>query len=683
MSEPLAPGFDPVSYEEWLEKATGGDPSGEAVTRLGDGVEAKWLYTSADALAPDPAGLPSREPFVRGIRAGRPWQVRQENGDPERSRANAEILEDLLGGATEVTVLFDRAARIAAAPEDPAFRSGRGDSGIALSTMSDLSEVLDGVLLDVARVALDAGSAFLPAASFLAAIWEQRGIEPEAALGSFRADPLGTLAGEGQLPYSAEEGLAYAARLALESARTYPAVRALGVDTSPYVRAGATPAWELAIALSTALEHLRAGDAEGLEPAAVARTLEFTLQAGSDQFLEMAKFRAIRRLWFRVLEECGVEPESRHSATYARTSGRMLTWVDPWVNMLRTTAATFAAGAAGADGVSVTPFDRPLGRPGDLGRRIARNTQTIVQDEASVGRTADPLAGSWYGESLTGQLANAAWERFQEIEGAGGMVEVIRSGAIQATLIDQADRFEEELLHREKVMTAVNEFPILGDDRTGTESFDTGPLARLEAERLAEADPVDCSALAGEDLDRLFDRAIGLARAGARIDEMIYALDGSEEEVDAVTPRPDAAPFEQLRKVAADHEAKTGQTLQMFLACPGPIASHVAQANWAKSFFESGGITTVPSGAVPGNEELAEAFSKGGFEVAAVCAGKDIEPDQVADLVSRLRRAGATFVYLVRPAPGVEEAAGADDVVRDGVDMQVTLAGALGRLGVT
>ncbi len=350
MNEPLAPGFDPVGYEEWREKATGGDDSVETVTPLGDGIEAKWLYTSTDALAPDPAGLPLRDPFVRGVRAGRAWQVRQENGNPERARANSEILEDLLGGVTELTVLFDRAARTSSAPEDPAFLAGRGEGGIAISTLSDLSEVLDGVLLDVARVALDAGSAFLPAAAFLAGIWEEREIEPELALGSFRADPLGTLAGEGQLPYSAEEGLAYAARLALDSARIYPAVRALGVDTSPYVQGGATPAWELAIALASALEHLRAGDAEGLEPRAVARTLEFTLSVGSDQFLEMAKFRAIRRLWSRVLEECGVEPELRHSATYARTSGRMLTWVDPWVNMLRTTTATFAAGAAGAGG---------------------------------------------------------------------------------------------------------------------------------------------------------------------------------------------------------------------------------------------------------------------------------------------------------------------------------------------
>ena len=262
------------------------------------------------------------------------------------------------------------------------------------------------------------------------------------------------------------------------------------------------------------------------------------------------------------------------------------------------------------------------------------------------------------------------------------MVAALRSGAIQATLIDQADRFEDELLHRERVMTAVNEFPILDDDRTDTEPFDRQPLARLEAERLTETDPVDCSALAGEDLDRLFERAVALARAGARIDEMIYALDGEPEQADPITPRPDAAPFEQLRKVANDHEAKTGKPLRIFLACPGSIASHVSQANWAKSFFESGGITTVPSGALPGNAELADAFAEGGFEIAAVCAGKETEPDQVADLVARLRKAGASFVYLVRPAPGVEEVAGADDVVRDGVDMQITLAGALGRLGV-
>ena len=682
MTESLASDFEPVTYEQWVEKATGGEAGVETVTRLEDGIEAKWLYTSADALAPDPAGLPREFPFVRGNRAGRPWQVRQECARPDRPKANAEILEDLMGGATEVMVAFDRAARAGAAPGEPEFAAGRGQAGIAISTLDDLSQVLEGVFLDIARVALDSGASFIPASALLAALWKENGIAPEDALGSFRADPLGAIAREGVVPWSPEEGLELAAALAVETGREYPQVRSLGVDTTPYADAGATAAWELAIAIATGLEHLKACSAVGLDPGATASRIEFTLSIGPDQFLEMAKFRAIRRVWARVLEECGVEPDRRSSVTYGKTSGRMMTWIDPWVNMLRVTTATFAAGAGGADGITVTPFDRPIGEPGPLGRRIARNTQTVVQDEAFIGRIADPLAGSWYGESLTDQLAEAAWERFREIERGGGQAEALRSGAIAATMADLADRREEDILHRRQVMTGVNEFPLLGEDGTEPEVFDATSLARLDSERLTERPQVDCSSLAGEDFDGIFGRAVSLAIAGARIDEMVYAIDGAPEELEALRLRPDAAPFEVLRKTALDHTAKTGETPRMYLACMGPIAAHVQIANWAKSFFECGGIETVQSGALAGNDEQVAAFEAGGFEVAAVCVGRDSESAEVADLVAKLRQAGASWIYLAGADAETAEAAGADEVVRNGVDMMVTLAGALGKLGV-
>jgi methylmalonyl-CoA mutase len=682
MTESLASDFEPVTYEQWVEKATGGEASVETVTRLEDGIEAKWLYTSEDALAPDPAGLPREFPFVRGNRAGRPWQVRQECARPDRPKANSEILEDLMGGATEVTVAFDLAGRTGASPGEPEFTAGRGQGGVAISTLDDLSQVLEGVFLDIARVALDAGASFLPASALLAALWKENGIAPGDALGSFRADPLGAIAREGTAPWSPEEGLALAAALAVETGREYPNVRSLGVDTTPYADAGATAAWELAIAIATGAEHLRACSEAGLDPGTAASQIEFTLSIGPDQFLEMSKFRAIRRLWSRVLEECGVEPDRRSSATYGKTSGRMTTWIDPWVNMLRVTTATFAAGAGGADGITVTPFDRPIGEPGPLGRRIARNTQTVVQDEAFIGRIADPLAGSWYGESLTDQLAEAAWERFREIERGGGQVEALKSGAIAATVADLADRREEDLLHRRQIMTGVNEFPLLGNDGTEPEVFDTAKLARLDADRLTERPPVDCSSLAGEDLEGILERAVSVTTAGARIDEMTYAIDGSPEDLEALTPRPDAAPFEVLRKTALDHTAKNGETPRMFLACMGPIASHVQVANWAKNFFECGGIETIQSGALAGNAEQVEAFKAGGFTVAAVCVGRDSESSEVADLVAKLREAGASWIYLAGADADTAEAAGADEVVGNGVDMMVTLAGALGKLGV-
>ena len=682
MAEPLADGFPEISFDEWREKATGDDPSVEVVTELEDGVEAKWLYTREDELAPDPAGLPREKPFVRGTRAGRHWQVRQTSDHPERTAANREILEDLMGGVTEVTVRFDEAARRGFDPSSPEFIAERGIDGTAISTLDDLSEVLQGVFLDVAGIALDAGASFLPAAGLLAGLWQENGIGPDQALGSFRADPIGTLARDGSLPFSPEEGLALAAGLAVGTSREYDNVRSLGVDTSIYAEGGATAAWELAIALSTGLEHLRATETAGLGPGETAAQIEFTLDVGPDQFLEMAKFRAIRRLWSRVLEECGVAEGRRFSATYAHTSHRMMTWIDPWVNMIRVTTAGFAAGAAGADGLTITPFDQPLGHPGYLGRRIARNTQTILQDEASLGRLADPLAGSWYGESLTDQLARAAWERFQAIEAEGGMLAALASGMISGVLAEAADHREEEMLHREKVMTGVNEFPILAEDGVERVRIDRKDLAARDSRRLADKPGVDCSSLTETDPDQVLDRAVSLAVAGARIDEIQDALATEETDFDALKLRPDAAPFQRLRLAADAFVKQHGENPKMYLACMGPISSHVAQANWAKSFFESGGIETVPSGPLPGNDELAEKFKEGGFKVAAVCAGKDAEPEQVKDLVEKLRQAGAVWVYMVNSSPELNSVAGADEVVKDGVDMLEVLGGALGMVGV-
>jgi methylmalonyl-CoA mutase len=625
MTESLADGFDAVSFEQWSEAATKGDENVAMMSLLENGVEAKWLYTPDDELGPDPSGLPGQAPFTRGTRAGRHWQIRQVQTHPDRVKANKEILEDLNGGVTEITLLL-------------------GKDGISISTLDHLSEVLDGVYLDLAGVALEAGAAAPAAAGLLAALWRENGIAPDQALGSFRYDPLGTLARTGELPTSPEEALSVAGNLAAETARDWKHVRALGVDTAIYVEAGATAAWELGIAIATGVEYLRAATTAGLEPAEAAARIEFSLAVGPDQFLEMAKFRAIRRLWARVLEESGVAEEARHSATYGKTSARMISAVDPWVNMLRVTTAAFAAGTGGADGVTVTPFDRMIGQPGDLGRRIARNTQIILQDESSLGRIADPLAGSWYGEELTDELAQAGWARFREIEREGGALAALRSGLIATTLAGLADEREDDLKHRRRVMTGVNEFPWLGDDGTSPEKVDRSSVEVLEPD-----------------------------------------VTGETFSLPALNPRHDSTPFETMRNAARDHEEAGGDRPQIYLACMGSIASHVNYANWAKSFFEVAGVETVPSGALDGNEDQARTFKDGGFELAAVCAGRNQTPGDVADLVGKLREAGAEYIYMVNSTPELNDAAidaGADELVRNGANLIEVLTATLGRLGV-
>jgi methylmalonyl-CoA mutase len=680
-------GFATVSLDEWAEAASKGGHDGELSTVLEDGIGAKWLYTGEDELAPDPAGLPNEAPFVRGTRAGRHWQIRQVHGHPDRKIANREILEDLNGGVTEVTLAFDRAARVALRPGTPEFDESRGQDGISISNLDDLSVVLEGVYLDMAGVAIDAGASTLPAAALLAAQWRENGIGPDQAIGSFRADPLGVLAREGSLPFSPEEGLARAANLALESSRTFSKVRALGVDTNVYAAAGAGTAWELAIAIATGVEHLRAGIAAGLTPEAAAAQIEFNLAVGADQFLEMAKFRAIRRLWARVLEECGVPAAGRHSATYATTSARMITAVDPWVNMLRVTTAAFAAGTGGADGVTVTPFDRRIGESGELGRRMARNTQIVLQDESSLGRIADPAAGSWYVEVLTDEVARAAWKRFTGIESEGGALAALRSGLIANALADLADQRQDELIHRARVMTGINEFPLLGDDGTTPETFDREALGRIDSARLAERPDVNgLEALTGIEPDKRLEKATALASSGARIDEIAAALNaatvGGPATVTPLRPRPDAEPFEHLRDAARDYENAGNDRPQIYLACMGTVAQHVALANWAKSFFEVSGIETVPSGALEGNDDQASTFKAGGFEVAAVCASKRESAEDVAELVTKLRAAGAEYVYMINSTPELNEAANADELLKNGVNMLTVLTAALNRLGV-
>jgi methylmalonyl-CoA mutase len=676
MNDPLADGFDPVSLEEWREKASGGDPDLKLVTELEDGIEAKWLYTREDELAPDPAGLPGKAPFVRGTRAGRHWQIRQEQTHPDPAVANRQILEDLNGGVTEITLRFDTA----------------GD-GILIHNLDELSLALDGVYLDLAPVALDAGHDSLAAAALLVAHWRETGVAPESALGSLRIDPLGALTRSGSAAHSPENAIRQAAAVASEVHRDFPRVRALAVDTGAHVEAGATAAWELAIALSTGLEYLRAAADAGLSPADAAGQIEFTLAVGPDQFLETSKFRAIRRLWARVLEESGAPAERRHSPTYARTSGRMITWVDPWVNMLRVTTAAFAAGTGGADGVSVTPFDSEIGQPGGIGRRIARNTQIVLQDESSLGRIADPAAGSWYVENLTDEVARAAWKRFQQIESEGGALAALRSGLIAGVLTEAADRREQQMIHRERVMTGVNEFPLLGEDGTEPIEVDREGLARTDAARHGERpeitglEDIEPGALADAPAGELLKRAAALASAGATVDEISAALsDGGGDSGPAIAglqPRPDAAPFERLRAATDEHEAAGNQRPQIYLACMGPIAAHVNFANWAKSFFEVAGIETVPSGALENNSAQAESFRSGGFSVAAVCASRKEEPAEVADLVDELRGAGATYVYMVNSTPEINEASGADEVVKNGVDMEAVLTAALEREGVS
>lgn len=698
MTEPLAAEFPPVPDDEWRAaalKAAKADADAPTSSRTEDGIEVDWLYTREDALAPDPGGVPGRAPFVRGTNAGTgedeaAWEIRQAQAHPDRAAANAAILEDLEGGATAIELRPDRAARGGFAPGTDGFAATRGVDGTMISTLDDLDAVLEGVHLDLAPIAISGGAQAVPAGALLLALLRRRGVADAEARGSLRIDPLGTLAAEGALPEDPAGAVGTAGRVARQVADAFPHVRALAVDTRAHVSAGATPVRELAAAVVTGVAYLRAAEEAGLEPARAASQIEFTLTVGTDQFAEIAKLRAFRRLWARVLELSGVPEEARRSPLLARTSDRMLAGIDPWSNMLRAATAGFAAAVGGAEGLTVAPFDTVVAdavgaaAPGGLGRRIARNTQLVLQEESGLRRVADPAGGSWYVESLTDALARAAWDRIAEIEGAGGAVAVLVDGGWAAELAAEADRRRGELARRQREMTGVNVFPLLADDGVHPEPVDRDALVRAEAERLGALVAGDVPP--APEPDRLLGALIEAADAGARIDELAV-LAGPGPVTDLGTTglptRRDAEPFEQLRAAAAGASADPAVTAdgpRVFLAGLGPLAAHAAQATWAVNFFGVGGLATVQSDPIEDPATAGELLRADGAVLAAVAGGRKAEDEALRTAISSLRDAGAKTVYLVGGDDAKARELGADRGVQQGVDLLDVLTDALATL---
>ncbi|MEV8556470.1 methylmalonyl-CoA mutase family protein [Streptomyces sp. NPDC051917] len=517
----LAAEFPDATHEQWQRlvegvlRKSGKEVSGAAAedalsTTLEDGLRTRPLYTARDT-APDP-GLPGFAPYVRGSRpegniAGG-WDVRQRH----TALAENAVLADLENGGTSLWLVL-------------------GEGGIPVD---GLGRALEGVYLDLAPVVLDAGRDTGQAAEALLRLYADKAVAAEAVRGNLGGDPLGYEARTGTpldfAPYAA---------LAARCAEQYPGLRALTVDALAYHEAGGSASQELGASLATGVAYLRELTEAGLSVEQAASQLEFRYAATADQFLTIAKLRAARRLWARVAEVCGA-PGAQ--VQHVVTSPVMMARRDPWVNMLRTTVATLAAGVGGADSVTVLPFDHALGLPDAFARRIARNTSTILIEESHLARVIDPAGGSWYVERLTGELAEAAWEFFRTIERDGGQAAVLRSGRLRTDLATTWAERSKKLAKRREPITGVSEFPLLAEKPVEREPAPEPPSGGLPRVRRDEA-------------------------------------------------------YEELRARSDAHLAATGARPRIFLATLGSAAAYTARATFAANLFQAGGIEPVTEGA--------------------------------------------------------------------------------------
>ena len=665
-AEPTFAGdFPPATEEQWLalvEKVLKGAPLSKLESRTPGGLLFRPLYTRDDALdGGDVAGLPGAAPFTRGGSASaRPdgaWGVRTLITAPDPADANKTALRELERGTTELTVRYDAAFRAGFTPHDAEFAQLGGVDGTLVGSTADLESVLEGVFLDLAPVHLEAGAQFARAAEQLMAVWESHDLDPTTVSGGFGADPLGVLAASGRLPQGIEPALVELSSLAARASRTHPSVRTVSVDTTPYVESGASEVQELAIMLSTGAAYLRALATVGLDADGACAQIEVTLGADADVFLGIAKLRAARRLWSSMTAACGASPAASAPVLHVRTAERMLTTRDPWVNMLRVTAATFAAGVGGADSVTALAFDAELGEPVELGRRMARNTQLLLQEESNVGRVVDPIGGSWYVESLTDDIATAAWAMFQEFEAAGGLPAILVDGSLAARITEVRDERLRRVATRREPITGVSEFPDIGES----------PLDRTEP-----------------DLRTLRSRATAQAGPAAA-----KPSGDVPTEIEALPRVRWAQQFERLRDGSDAYLAATGSRPKVFLVNLGPVATHTARATFAKNFFEAGGIQAVTSerGATVGFDDPADAVADvfaDGAHLVCICSSDALYAERAEAMASALVAAGVTNVYLAGN-PGerreAELAAGVTEFVHVGVDVLDVLQRAHDHIG--
>lgn len=636
---------DLEAWRATVERDLRGAPFDERlVTRLYEGIDVQPLY-AGEARDPGPVGGPD---YRRGVSTSERWQVRQRVDVAAPEDARAAIADDLEHGVDAIQILFDRATRLGTDGDD------MGDDGLSVASGYELARVLGEVDLASTTLHLDAGARGPEALALLLAVAARSRVDARQLTGFLAHDPLTAALRDGRLPGSFDDAWDDAAALAAWTEAHAPAVRPLQIGATVVHEAGGHAVHEIAFALASTAELLRRLDARGVSAPAVARRCAAEVAISPDLFLEIAKLRALRHTWSRLMDACGVSTDDRALHIHAVTSRRALAAVDPWTNMLRVSTQAFAAVAGGATSIATRPFDALAGVPSALGRRIARNSQLILRDESLLGSVHDPAGGSWYVETLTDELAKRAWALFQDIERRGGLQACVLDGGLQRWVGDVREARRRDVASRRLPVTGVsayalpNETPLDNPPRRPA-GFAERRAASLAAEGRGPDVAAKLAALsAASDPASRLAAVIEAVAAGATLTALARTEARTPRKVEPLPATRDAEPFETVRaRVEASGHAGAVSVIAL-----GSLAEINARTAWALTALGAGGFEAPEWSPT---DDLDAAFS--GFVprgIALVCIPDTRMGTDLLPALRRARAAGAATVVVAghpRKAP--------------------------------
>jgi len=707
--KPLLSEFSPAAPEQWkaaAEKILKGVPfEKKMITRTYEGIDLHPIY-AADGSNPAASdrNFPGVPPFRRGTSASgytiRPWLVAQEITYSDAAEANAALRSDIERGQTSVYLPLDLATRLGTDP-DAAGSTSAGFGGLPITSLSDVQTALSGIDIAKIPVHIEADLGLPAVLAMCAAMAERSGVSTDRLQGAIATDPLGLLLANGSLPFGLATAFDRMHLTASWAAEHTPELRSIAVRSRVFHDAGADSVLELACAVASGVEYVRAMIQRGMAVDAAARQVWFSLSSGTRFFMEVAKFRAARILWATAVNAFGGSELAQTMVLHVRTSAYAVTAVDPYVNMLRTTTEALAGGVGGCNSMHVGCFDEAIRPPDEFSRRIARNTQIVLQSEAHIPRVMDPAGGSWYVEALTDEVAQKSWQVFQEIESSGGMGPAILNGEIQKRIEEVGARRAEGVARRRDPIVGVTVYANPGEEplemRDGTLAKTPAQLADDVRAFRSRRDSAGCAAAlsriparAGEGPGGLMSALIDAARREATVGELIRAIPSTSRtapvNVTPLIPTRLASEFEALRYAMVAYAHQAGGPVRVFLATMGPIAQHKPRADFAAGFFAVAGCEVITPAGFATPEEAAGAACSSGAGIVVLCSTDDTYPALVPAFCAAVRgeRTDLTIVLAGYPQEHVESfrSAGVDEFIHIRSDALETLRSLLAKRGV-
>ena len=657
------------TLDQWSAAASKEVKGKDLTWETPEGIAVKPLYTQEDVEGIDP-GLPGFAPFTRGVRAsmyaGRPWTVRQYAGFSTAEESNAFYRRNLAAGQKGLSVAFDLATHRGYDSDHPRVVGDVGKAGVAIDTIEDMKILFDGIPLDQMSVSMTMNGAVIPVLAFFIVAGEEQGVPQEKLEGTIQNDILKEFMVRNTYIYPPEPSMRIISDIFAYTSAKMPKFNSISISGYHMQEAGATQVQELAFTIADGMEYVKYGVASGLDIDKFAGRLSFFFAIGMNFFMEVAKLRAARVLWHRVMTQLGAQDErSKMLRTHCQTSGVSLTEQDPYNNVIRTTIEAMAAMLGGTQSLHTNALDEAIALPTDFSARIARNTQIVLQEETGMTKVVDPLGGSYYVESLTQSLVDKAWEIIERVEAEGGMAKAVAAGWPKAMIEEAAAARQARVDRGEDVIVGVNKYRLPNEDLLETLEVDNAAVREAQIARIQRVKAARDEAACQAALDalregakaggNLLELAVVAARARATLGEISAAM---EDVFGRYATRPTpvkgiyAAPYaedtrwaEVVRGVEAA-ERRLGRKPRLLVAKMGQDG-HDRGANVIASAFSDMGFEVVSGPLFQTPEETVVLALDSGVDVVGASSLAAGHKTLIPELIQGLRAAGRSDIKVI------------------------------------